>query len=54
VKDCSIREFHSLIINDCTDRQLMYTGIFIGQLVAYLPIETHITANYIHMMIGAI
>jgi len=45
---------YSLIINDCTDRQLMHTGIFIGQLVAYLPNETDTTANYIHMIIGAI
>jgi len=45
---------YALIINGYTDRQSMHTGIFIGQLVAYLPNETHITANYIHMIIGAI
>jgi len=45
---------YSLIINGCIDRQLMHTGIFIGQLVAYLPNETYITANHIHMIIGAI
>jgi len=42
----------ALIINGCTDRQLMHTGIFIGQLVAYLPNEIHITANYIHMILN--
>jgi len=45
---------YSLIINGFTDRQLMHTGIFIGELVAYLPNETHITANYIRMIIGPI
>jgi len=44
---------YSLIINGCTDRQLMHTGIFIGQLVVHLPNEIHITANYIHMIISA-
>jgi len=41
---------YSLIINGYTDRQLVDTGIFIGQLIAYLPNETHKTANDIHMI----
>jgi len=37
---------YSLIINSYTDKQHLY--------LAYLPNETHITANDIHMIIGAI